>query len=181
MRSDTVFFKGFNIIGFQVSWWICVLGAVNGLAWAGPLAMALFLAVHLKQVKTEWALIIVAGIFGAIIDSILSQTGLIRYEGNIAGFAPLWIVAMWMGFAATLNHSLVWLRGRSWLGILMGAIFGPLAYITGVEFNALEFTGDKVAVIVALALIWGGSIPFLSAWATSFSPVQESNNTERAA
>ena len=52
-----------------------------------------------------------------------------------------------------------WLKGKNLIGVTLGAIFGPLAYITGAKFNVIEFTSNYDFTIVALALAWGLSIP----------------------
>ena len=35
-----------NVLGFKISWWACVLGATSGSEYLGPIAMAIFLALH---------------------------------------------------------------------------------------------------------------------------------------
>ena len=39
----------FNIIGFQVSWWGCVLGVKSGMTYLGPFLMLCFLTVHIVR------------------------------------------------------------------------------------------------------------------------------------
>ena len=41
--------KGFlvaNVLGFQAVWFASVIGAANGLPWAGPLAVVIYAAAH---------------------------------------------------------------------------------------------------------------------------------------
>jgi len=35
-----------NILGFNIGWWACVLGAAKGFSYAGPVAMLVFLVLH---------------------------------------------------------------------------------------------------------------------------------------
>jgi hypothetical protein len=153
-----------NMIGFQTSWWACVLGAKNGHPYLGPVFMFIFLLFHfsiLKNKNKELIFIILVGLIGTIADTILFQTNLIEYQGvYIDKVAPLWITAMWMGFAATINHSLVWLNNKWIISFVIGAIFGPLSYFTGIKFEALYFEISLLTMSV-LALLWGVVVPSL--------------------
>ena len=44
---------------------------------------------------------------------------------------------MWIGFAATINHSGSWIKKRYLIAILLGAIFGPLNYLVGDKMDEL--------------------------------------------
>jgi len=157
-----------NGIGFQLAWWSTVLGVINGIPYLGPLVMSFYLLMHLKfigQPCYEIALIITAGLIGTLMDTVLNLTGLVSYQGTypfLVWAAPLWITTMWMGFAATLNHGLSWLTRRPWLGFILGAVFGPLAYLTGARYGAIQITGALEITLVLLALLWGLMIPALS-------------------
>ena len=45
--------------------------------------------------------------------------------------APFWMLALWIAFATTLNHSMRWLMHRPVVAAIGGAVFGPLAYLAG--------------------------------------------------
>ena len=159
-----MFKKAFNILGFQLAWWSCVLGIQNGYSYFGPIIMAVFLSVHLIFFKlngSEIVFIGAVGIIGAMVDTAFLQLSFIEYRGlTVPYFAPLWIIAMWLGFAATLNHSLSWLADRWLFAVLLGAIFGPLSYLAGTKFGALNFTPTFFSITV-LVVIWGVAIPLL--------------------
>lgn len=156
----------FNALGFNAAWWLCLLGVKWAMPWLGPVAMLLFLAIHFRYLaygKREFYLLLSVALLGTMVDSTKAFTGLIEYRGGygIAWLAPLWITAMWVGFAALLNHALGWLRGRYLLAALLGALFGPLSYITGVNFNILEFQMPKAVSIAVLAAVWAVAVPLL--------------------
>ncbi|MCF7824915.1 MAG: DUF2878 domain-containing protein [Candidatus Marinimicrobia bacterium] len=159
---------GFNALGFQTAWWLSVLGLVMDAPLVGPLAMTLYLAIdHFSFTKrqAELLLIFTAMLLGTVVDSLFALTGLISYSGVYPLFphlAPLWITAMWGGFAATLNHSLAWLRGRPLLGFIMGAVFGPLSYMAGEKFDALQFNLGLAPTVFILGAFWGIAIPLLT-------------------
>ena len=160
----TLFKKLFNIIGFQAGWWACVLGVQNGYAYLGPLVMSIFIIIHIALTgnnRSEIIFIIAVGLIGLLVDTALLQSSLIAYEGLTFSFiAPIWIIAMWMGFSATLNHSLSWLDGKWIFAFLLGAVFGPLSYLTGTKFGAIDFQVSLFSITI-LAFIWGGVVPIL--------------------
>ena len=154
----------FNIIGFQTGWWACVLGTKNGYPYLGPLVMLIFLSIHFARLEIrnkELLFATLVGLIGTFVDTVLLQTNLIEYQGVYTdNIAPLWITAMWIGFAATINHSLAWLNNKWIMSFALGAIFGPLSYYTGIKFEALHFE-ISVLTISILALLWGVVIPYL--------------------
>ena len=154
-----------NFVAFQVGWFAAVLGAANNLPWAGPLVIAIVIALHLRIVqrpRQELTLILICGLIGAVMDSLLVAAGWVSYPtGSIVeNAAPYWIVAMWMLFATTLNVSLGWLKSRKLLGVGFGLIGGPLAYYTGFKLGGIEFVQFNAAII-ALGVAWGAAVPVL--------------------
>jgi len=156
--------KIFNIFGFQVSWWICVLGVKYGWPYLGPTMMAIYLLIHLYYFRvnqSEIIFIILVGFIGTIVDTIFLQSSLIIYYGlTVSYIAPIWIIAMWLGFAATMNHSFSWVNGKWLIAFIIGAIFGPLSYIAGIKFDALFFQ-ETIFSILILAIVWGLIVPLL--------------------
>ena len=65
-----------------------------------------------------------------------------------------------MNFAATLNVSMAWLRGRYLLAAVFGAIGGPLAYYSGAKLGATEALPSLNGMLV-LAVGWGVMTPLL--------------------
>jgi hypothetical protein len=92
--------------------------------------------------------------------SALLMTGWVSYPNGtwLSGFAPYWIVTLWIAFGATLNLSMAWLRGRPWLSLLFGAIGGPASYLAGAGLGAIELV-QPTAALAALALGWGLVLP----------------------
>ena len=156
-----------NIVGFQVAWWACMLGAANGLPYIGPVVMAVYLIAHYYWIsvdRNEVKLIIIFTVFGTFVDSLLILSGSITCMGYyVPGLviAPLWITAMWSGFTSTVNHSMAWLKDRWVLAFFLGIIFGPLSYMTGLKFGAIQFNTSLLNLLIILAIIWGISIPFI--------------------
>ena len=73
----------FNIIGFQVSWWGCVLGVKSGMTYLGPLLMLCFLTVHIVRFLDNYSeikLIILFGIIGTVIDTSMAYSEILIYN-----------------------------------------------------------------------------------------------------
>jgi hypothetical protein len=159
----------FNVVGTQIGWFACALGAAHDKPWIGILVVLLYLSVHLywsQDRQREAVLILTVGILGMLVDSLCRITGLLTYNGDLLAFtwlAPLWIVALWLQFASMLNASLAWLQGRYVLAFVMGAVFGPLSYLGGARLGALALNHEKGFTVLVLGLIWGMVMPFL-AW-----------------
>lgn len=159
-----------NFILFQVAWFACVLGGARGLPWIGPAVVAVVAAYHLSRVpnpKAEFSLLALAAGIGAAFDSALAATGWLSYPSGQWHplLAPYWMVALWVAFATTLNVSLRWLKGRPLLGLALGAVGGPLAYLAGAQLGGVTFH-EPVLALTALAFGWAIITPTLVLSAT---------------
>lgn len=146
-----------NYVLFQLGWFACVLGAAHGMPLAGPAVVAAIVAVHLSLARrpgVEAALLAACAVIGGLFDTLLLATGWVAYPNGqwIPGAAPYWIFAMWLLFAATLNLSLGWLKGRPLLAGALGAAGAPLSYVAGAGLGAITL----VQPFWALAMLAGG-------------------------
>ena len=142
-----------------------MLGASSGMPYIGPVAMFVFIALHLMITKfktNEILFIISTGMIGMFVDSAFHISGIIFYKSSISNtIAPLWIIAMWLGFAATVNHSMSWLDKKYIYGLALGLVFGPLSYVTGEKFGAITFAENRFTSLTILAFAWGIVVPSL--------------------
>ena len=157
----------FNIFGFQLSWWGCVLGVKYDMVYLGPVLMATFLILHFTYISSNYSeikLIILFGLAGTLIDTSIAFFRVLEYNGTYTQdtlIAPLWITSMWCGFSATVNHSLAWLKKRYFASIVLGAFSGPLSYLAGVKFGAIHFISSPVISLGIIALVYSFAIPFM--------------------
>lgn len=169
-----------NFIGFQIGWFACVLGAAYGQTLLAMVAVLFIIALHLfkNNSYSELYIILSAMVIGFIWESCLVASGWLSYGigADSVLFAPVWLVAMWALFATTINLSMAWLKDRWFLASLMGAIFGPLAFIAGEKLGAVEFV-DRPLALSALALGWACLMPLLLWLADSFTYRFESLET----
>jgi hypothetical protein len=114
---------------------------------------------HLKE---EIQLIFIAILMGIIVDSSFSLFGIVSYNGNITPIphlAPIWILCMWAGFAAQINHAMNRLRGK-YLLIGFYGLLAPLAYMGGEAINAASISdGDINYAIISIS--WAISLILL--------------------
>jgi hypothetical protein len=158
-----------NLIAFQGVWFAAVIGAANGMPWAGPVAALAFAALHFAWTPDragDLRLLLLSLPLGLAADSLLAATGLLRFDSPWPSekLAPAWILAMWAGFALTLNHSMAFLRGRPWLAALFGLVGGPLAYWGAAKgFGAVAFGGPPALALAVLAVVWAIALPLMYA------------------
>lgn len=161
-----------NVILFKIAWLSTIFGSANGMPLLGPMVVAVAVGVHLlmaAEPAREVALLLLAGIIGLVWDSIMVAAGWVSYPNGIVvqGFAPYWIVAMWILFATTLNIAFRWLREKMLLATLLGAIFGPLSYYAGASAGAVVLV-QPVYALIALSLAWAVLMPALLALGRQF-------------
>lgn len=150
---------------FQAGWLACVWGAASGRPWLGPLVVFAAVVVHLAAARwprREAMLLGACAALGLVFDTLLLQTGWVSYPNGIwlTGFAPYWMIALWVLFGTTLNLSMKWLRGRRWLAAAFGAIGGPLSYLAGQGLGGMTLIQPAWA-LTALAIGWGLVMPAL--------------------
>jgi hypothetical protein len=159
--------KIFNLVGLQLGWYACALGAARDASWIGLLVVGVFLSVHLlwsPNRTRELALVFNVGLLGTVIDSLQKTTGLLSYGSDspvLSWLCPMWITALWLLLGSSLNTSLAWLRDRYLLAAALGAVFGPLSYLAGARLGAIDFNLDVTVTSGVLALIWGSVMPVL--------------------
>jgi hypothetical protein len=157
-------FNLWNFLAYQLAWFAVLISAGFGMAWAGAAAAIVVAAVHLalRRDPLELQLIAIAAGIGLLVDSTLAITGQVRFASAWPpGFAPYWMLSLWIVFATTLNHSLRWLMTRPVAAGLAGAAGGPLAYLAGAKLGALTIVTPAVT-LPFIALLWTPAMITLS-------------------
>jgi hypothetical protein len=156
-----------NAICFQLVWLAAVGGAAQGWWWAGPGALLLFALWQLplsRWPRADLQLMLGAAAVGFLIDSLWVRLELMRFSTPLPwnGVAPVWIVALWMGFALTLNHSLASLKRHPWLAAALGLVGGPLAYgVAERAWDAVDLSEPSWVSLLALGIAWAVVTPLL--------------------
>lgn len=160
-----------NYLGLQVLWVVAVSAAAQARIWPTLLVLALFALYQLwppRRAPGDLQLLIAALSLGLLLDTTLAAGGWVRYAAPWPGtpLAPPWILALWLGFALTLNHSLATVMQRPWLAVLLGAIFGPFSYwLAQRSWHAVEFQPPQLHAVVAVGIGWGVACGVLSLYA----------------
>lgn len=156
-----------NLVGYQLVWFAIVISAARGQPWWGIATALAFVALQFHfsatRVAESRALLAAFGC-GFLLDGTLAATGWLQYASPLLSVpAPIWILALWLAFAMTLNHSMVFVRGKPWPAAVLGAVGGPLAYLGAARgFDAVVFVAPAWRAITLLAVGWGAALAALA-------------------
>lgn len=167
-----------NVVGYQLVWFACVSGAAAGLAWPGVAASLLFAGATVMLAGRRGAdlrTLAIAVPLGFGLDSVLVASGWLAYSpaGPFYALAPIWIGAIWLSFALTLNHSLAFLRQHRGFSALLGLAGGPLAYWSAAKaFGVIKFAQPVLTTTVVLGLCWALLLPLVFTLDTHRTPAR---------
>jgi hypothetical protein len=164
-----------NILGYQVVWFVAVYGAGAGFTWPAVATAGVFAAWQLAASADralDLRLIALSLLCGLLLDGALAYAGLLHYAANSPALppsgAPLWILALWVAFALTLNHSLRCLKARPLTAALVGVAGGQLAYLAAGRLSgAVSFATPSWRALACLAAGWGTALALLAQLAAS--------------
>lgn len=165
----------FNFLAFEAAWFAAVTGGAAGRGALMSLAVVAVVVIHLAlnraRLRGEILLIIAVTLFGTLIEMGFMGAGLIRYAGTVEGQAlpPIWIVALWFGFATLPNASLGWLKGRWGLQALLGLLSGPLTYWGGAKLGAATLA-EGWGAFFAIGFAWALALPVIFLLTEALTP-----------
>lgn len=159
-------FKILEFLGFQAVWFSCVLGAARGMPWLGPIVGLAFLGARALACRPAipWLrLVLASGALGYLLDSLLVLSGALTFPPHTAlgGPSTIWMVMLWLAFAATLRGSFAWIQGRYGAAFLLGVVFGPLSYYAGAQLGAVDLSRGPLFALVSVGAVWGLAMPLL--------------------
>lgn len=141
----------FNLFAFNISWLGLILW---GNSFIPAVISWLLLHIFLSPDKqAEMRLLVFVACIGIGVDFALTYLSIFQF--NQGQFFPVWLMVLWIAFAATLNHSLAFLSVRRVYQWLAGTIFAPLSYLAGERLGAVVFGLDNLHTYLLLALLWG--------------------------
>ncbi|NNE37445.1 MAG: DUF2878 domain-containing protein [Gammaproteobacteria bacterium] len=155
-----------NFILFQAGWFITVYSASLGLVWFGPIFSLCWLYTHLGiHTDTKYVdlmIVIFSAAIGFSLDSLMVLTNVISFSENASLGYPssIWMIALWINLALTLNHSLGWLKEKLIVSSIFAAIGGPLAYFAGSKLGVISFQNTSISLL-ALSCMWAIAMPLL--------------------
>ena len=150
----------YNVVLFQVLWFIAVLGTNQYL-----LGVALLLVLHLcwcSNRRAELFLLLTAATAGIICDSIMTNAGIYVFAAETQSWpVPYWLIGLWLGFAATLRHSMAPLIKKPVLFTVLSIVAAPLSYLAAAKLGAVEFPLGQLTTAVIVGLYWAVLTPLL--------------------
>lgn len=157
-----------NVGGNQMVWFVAVIAASHDHGWPGVLAAAVFVGVHVFTAacpRVELKLVGLALVCGVAVDGIAASQGWLRYAVPLThggAIPPAWILALWGSLAVTLNVAMRSVQRRLWIGVLVGGVGAPLAYLAAERgWGAVRFADPAGKGIVWLAVAWAVALPAL--------------------
>lgn len=173
-----------NAVAFYAAWFATVLAASKGWPVAAVAASLTAVALHLalsRRRGIEVVLVLASAVTGLGIETLLLQGGLATYAspGPFAEFAPAWLIALWMAFATLFNVSLVWLKSRLWLAIVLAFIGGPLSYFAGAQLGAMVLAEPVEISLGVIGALWVVAFPLLLVIARLLDPDPVSGSPEK--
>jgi hypothetical protein len=158
----------FNLLGYQLVWFLLVIGAARGDLLFALLAATLFVLVQTIVSAQPWRelrLIGVAMLLGVVIDGVASATGWLSYASSSPALpphgAPLWIVMLWACFATTINRSLKIVQRHPRWAALIGGIGAPAAYLAA-ERGWHAVTLQPLSGLLWIGVGWAVALPLMA-------------------
>ncbi|MDX6769248.1 MAG: DUF2878 domain-containing protein [Elusimicrobiota bacterium] len=161
-----------NYLGFQAGWLANVMGAGREAFLLGPAVSLLLLGAHAAGAadrRKEAARLLAVAAFGLALELAFASLGRYEYAGSGRLPLPLWVVSLWLLFAATLDSSLRWLSDRPVLACVLGAFAGPLSFQAGVGLGAGRYLASAPEASVLLSVLWALALPGAFAVSRRFS------------
>lgn len=149
-----------NFAWYQLLWFTAVLGGV-------PLepVLLVMLLLHLSLARhraSELCLMLGAAGLGMAFDGLLAAAGYFAFPQPPAVLpVPLWLLAIWMGFAGTLRYSMAPLVARPRLMAAAATVSAPLTYLAAQRLGAVTFPHGGLATAVVIGLSWWALVPAL--------------------
>ena len=158
----------FTIVLFLVGVMACYRGAIVGRPWLGPAIVLAILGIHVLIDRERWLmlkLVAIVTVVTFVFESVVITTGLYTPEPAtrwlmIAPLCPLWLLALWVNFAAKLVTTALMLRDHYLRGSLLGVLFGLIIFQRAEAMHVLRLNHGLWSLVI-IAVLWGLMLPVL--------------------
>ena len=163
-----------SVIGLNIGWFACVLGAAWDSHLLSVLIVPLLGAIHLAVIgraKLLPAILLMAASLtvGLVLDTALIAIG--AFEPNRwlmpNPITTIWLLMLWVNFSLALNESLKWFQENLLVAALLGSLFGPLAYFSASRLGAIEIMNPVYMGLLPICMAWFVAMPLMSLIAKS--------------
>ena len=155
-----------NFLAFQITWALGMISVSRGLAGWGTALMMLNVAAHLafntpKNRGREAVVILAGALVGVAADAASLSLRLLTYRGEqrVSPEFLLLFYALWANFGTALRVSLGWTWNKLWAAAILGAIGGPIAYLSGARLGAVTLPERLGPSVAAFAVEFGVLTP----------------------
>ncbi len=156
-----------GLLWFDLVWFSTVAGR-NDWLWLALPVVAVQVFLSSTRPGFNWALYAKLLALGLVLEATVVGLGILDFTG---GWLPLWLLALWLGFAAMVTTTLDWLAGRYVIAALIGVGSGPLTYAIGSRLGAADLLVAEWIMWLAYGLLWGAYM-VIFAWLMKKSEVQ---------
>lgn len=154
-----------NFVLFQLVWFAAIIAAGHGYPVWGTASVLVVIGWHLAvsaRPSQEAVLVLLVTVLGLAIETATNSRGYIAFASGqpVPWLPPHWLVALWANLAIALNVTMRWLKRRPWLSAALGAIVGPLSFLSGVRLGGGAFV-ERTPALVMMAITWAIAMPIL--------------------
>jgi hypothetical protein len=97
---------------------------------------------------------------GIVCDSIMAMAGVYLFASGTQTLPiPWWLIGLWLGFAATLRHSMAPLMKKPVLFTMLSMVAAPVSYLAAAKLGAVEFPLGQLTTAVVVGLYWAVLTP----------------------
>jgi hypothetical protein len=157
-----------NVVLFQIFWWLLLLLGLklNGehfLPHLGLMILCLlvYLVLHFKFVvessAKEIKILLFSVMSGILLDGTMIFSGLMQnHSEHLLTAMILTLFFIWILFSSTLLHSMLPLRNKPRVFIILCGIFGPLSYIPAMKLDFLIYSEPFYLSYGVHTIMWLG-------------------------
>ncbi|RUO62263.1 DUF2878 domain-containing protein [Pseudidiomarina insulisalsae] len=131
--------------------WFCTVAGRNDWLWLAVPMILVQIYISSKRPGFSWLLFGKLLAMGLVLESFVAASAILDFTG---GWLPLWLIGLWLGFAAMVTTTLDWLAGRYVIAGLIGLGSGPLTYAIGVRLGAAELLVSEWVMWLTYGLLW---------------------------
>ena len=173
-QTNSVLRSVWSVIGLNIGWFACVLGAAGDRHWLGIVVVSSLGGIHVFVIgKEKWLPAMLLALVSLLVGFVL-DTGLIgrgAYEPNRwlmpTPISTIWLFMLWINFSFALNESLKWFQAHLFVAAILGFVFGPLAYLGASRLGAVQLSSPVPSSLVLVGIAWFIAMPLMSLVAKS--------------
>lgn len=150
----------FSFIWYYIGWFGCVyLGKYGFSKWSlfFPLLLVTLLLIWRQLSLKMTGLLVCLAAPGMIFDALMAANGRIIFVSSNDGILPYWLISIWLLFLFVIPVMVPIFYPRLWVAAILGVVFGPLSYASGVGVGVLTFQGPLS--VYCYAGFWGLYFP----------------------